>query len=275
MRVYISIDMEGVAGVLDRRQVWRGQDDYAEARSLMAGEANALAEGSFEAGATEVVVNDAHGDMCNLRPSDLHPRVELQIGSGKGPHAMIHRAEGSDVAIFAGYHAAAGTAGAVLEHSYSSTTVAAIRLCGDQVGELELNALVLGSWGVPVALVTGDDLVCTQAEQFLPGVRTVVVKQGFGYRAGRSLSPDAARDRLRAAAAEVVGGALPAVPAPPDAPLSLEVDFLTTAMAEAAALVPGTSRPGPRTVAWTGSTVDEVARMRGVLIALASTALGL
>lgn len=277
MRVFVSIDMEGLAGVLDRRQVWRGQDDFAEARRLMAEEANAVAGGCFDAGAEAVVVNDSHGDMCNLRPSDLDPRVELQIGSGKVPHGMVFAATDCDVAMFVGYHASVGTPGGILEHSYSSSTVTGIRVNGADVGECELNALLLAEQGVPVVLVSGDDKVCAQAAAALPQVRTVTVKQGLGFRAGRSLSPARACELLRTAASEVVAAALSSAPvaSAPVGPYDLELDVVNTAMAEQAALMPRSERRGPRTVAYRADTVDEVYRARGIMTALASSAIGL
>lgn len=274
MRVFVSVDLEGVAGIADRRQVLRGTDDYALARTLMAGEANAVAGAAFDAGAETVVVNDAHGDLCNLRPDEMDERVELQIGSGKSPHAMMFRVDaGFDVALFVGYHARAGTAGGVLEHSYSSATVAALRVDGCEWGETELNAALAGSCGVPVALVSGDDVLCEQIATVLPGVRTVAVKTGLGYRAARSLSPAAARAALAAATRECLAGARPA-PFRPAPPFRLELDFLTTAMAEAAALVPGTSRIAARTVAIDAPSVDALGRYRAVLTALAAGASG-
>jgi D-amino peptidase len=270
MRVHVSIDMEGVAGIVERRQCWRGGDDYALGRDLMAGEANAAVEGAFDAGATEVVVNDAHGDMCNLRPQDLDPRALLQSGQ-KMPDAMVHRAgTDADVVLFVGYHAGPGVREAVLEHAYSSGTVAALRVDGREWGELELNAAVLGVHGVPVAVVTGDDKVCAAAEACLPGVTVVPVKQGLGNRSARSLSPSVARTRIREGVARALAGPWPE-PIPVGGPLRLEVEFLTTLMAESAALLPGSTRTAPRTVAYDAPDVTTLSRARGVLLALAAS----
>jgi D-amino peptidase len=275
MRIYISIDMEGVAGITDRRQVHRGNDDYEHARTLMAGEANAVTAAAFDAGAETVVVNDAHGDLCNLRPGDIDERARLQIGSGKMPHGMIFGADsGIDAALFIGYHAMAGTAGGVLEHSYSSAIVAGIRVNGQDWGEAELNAAILGAHGIPVALVSGDDLLCEQIAKTLPEVTTVVVKDGLGYRAARSMSPAAARAALADATRRALSEPLPA-PFRPATPYHIEVDFLTTAMAEAAALVPGARRAGPRAVAAQSTSIDEIGRYRSVFTVLAGTALGI
>jgi D-amino peptidase len=269
MRVFISIDMEGVAGVVDRRQVWRGTDDFPEARRLMAGEANAVVDGCFAAGATEVVVNDSHGDMSNLVPSEVDPRARLQIGGGKGPHSMVFRADdGFDAAMFVGYHAMAGTCDGVLDHSYASASVSALRIGGEEWGEAQLNAAVLASWGVPLVLVTGDDKVCAQVSASHPGVLTCAVKDGQRNQAARSLSPADARAALRQAAVDALTAPRPAL-VRPSLPTTLEVDLLTTAQADIASLPPGVERIGPRTVRVSADSIDALSRWRGTITTLA------
>src|SRR6266487_1187222 len=148
--VFISVDMEGIAGVAHLRQVWRGSDDYPAARLLMTGEANAAVEGAFAAGATRVVVNDSHGDMENLLPEEMDPRAELLIGSPKAWSIMQGFGPEFDVALFVGYHARAGTEAAVLDHTYSGRLLYDVRLGGNPVDEAELNAALAGTYGVPV-----------------------------------------------------------------------------------------------------------------------------
>jgi D-amino peptidase len=267
--------MEGVAGITDRRQVSRGNDDYEHSRVLMTDEANAVIAGAFEAGAEQVVVNDSHGDHCNLRPEDLDDRARLQIGSVKRPNGMTFGIEsGFDAALFIGYHARAGTASAVLEHSFSSATVSDLRVNGESWGETEFNATVAGNAGVPIVLVSGDDATCRQAARALPGVDVLAVKDGLGYRAARSLSPAEAQRALREAAARAVRSPLPA-PFTPAPPFELEVDLLTTSMTEYAAVVPGARRPRPRTVAATATCVDELARYLATFLDLAVHGLGI
>lgn len=272
MRVFVSIDMEGVAGVSDRRHVDRGSDDFAVHRTLMAGEANAVVAGAAAAGATRILVNDSHGDMANLLPTDLDPRAELVTGSVK-PSGMLAAHQEADVALFVGYHARAGTAAAVLDHSYSSTCVYEIRLNGEPVGEAELNAGVLGSAGIPVALVSGDQTACAQIGAVLPGIRQVVVKQALGHRGAVHLHPERARELLRSATEEVLRGPLP-VPYRPRGPYTVEMDFYLTSMADLAQSVPGSRRTGPRTLAFTSDDLGELARARNALVGLASLAVG-
>ena len=246
--VFVSIDMEGIAGIAHLRQVWRGSDDFPAARKLMTLEANAAVAGAFDGGATGVVVNDSHGDMENLLPEEMDPRAELILGSPKALSMMEGFGPEFDLALFIGYHASAGTQAAVLDHTYSGRLFHEVRLNGEPVSEAELNAAFAGTFGVPVGLITGDDKACAQAAKRLPGIRTVVVKEGFGRNVARSLHPSTAREAIRQAAADAVGGRAELTPHRPPAPFVLEADVATTSCADLCGLAPGVDRAGPRTV---------------------------
>ena len=247
--VFISIDMEGIAGIAHRLQVTRGLGDFAIGRELMTKEANAAIEGSFEGGATSVVVNDSHGDMFNLLQELLDPRAEVILGSPKVPHSMMQGfGPEFDVALFLGYHASAGTEAAVLDHTYYGRLLWDVRVNGESQTEASLNAAVAATFGVPVGLVTGDDKACAQAEKHLPGVRTVVVKQAFGRGVARSLHPEEARGLIRKAAAEVARDLGQFQPIRLEPPFVLEVDVLNTGIADLCSLAPGVQRTGPRTL---------------------------
>ena len=246
--IFVSIDMEGIAGISTLQQVWRGSDDFPASRRLMTLEANAAVEGAFQGGASSVVVNDSHGDMYNLLPEGLDPRAELIIGSPKTLSMMQGFGPDFEVALFVGYHAAAGTQAAVLDHTYSGRLIYEVRLNGEPATEAELNAAFAGTYGVPVGLVTGDDKACAQAAKRLPGIRTVVVKEGYGRNVAKSLHPSAARDAIRKAAAETVAARGELHPYRPGPPFVLEADVANTSAADLCALAPGTDRVGPRTV---------------------------
>jgi len=249
VEVFVSIDMEGIAGIAHIRQVMRGTDDYPRSRELMTEEANAAVGGAFDGGATRVVVNDSHGDMTNLLPDLVDPRAELTLGSPKVPDSMMTGFGANfGCALFVGYHAGAGTEGAILDHTYSGRLLYEVRVNGEQWNETDLNAALAGVYDVPVALVTGDDKCCEQARKRLAGLRTVVVKQGIGRHVATSLSPAVAREEIRRAAAEAVRSAGSLEPFRPDPPFVLEADTANTVSAELCALAPGTDRVGPRTV---------------------------
>lgn len=246
MEVYISVDMEGVAGVVHVDQTRRTGHDYERARRWMTGEANAAVMGAFEGGATAVLVNDSHGDMRNLVLEELDPRAEIISGSLK-PHSMVQGvAAGQAAALFIGYHAGAASQAGILDHTYYGKVVARCRVGGRDWNETAINAAVCGARGVPVALVTGDATTCAQARELIGEVATVAVKEAYTRYSARSISPVAARERIREAAARAVrraaaGELRPFVPA---LPLELAIDFATSACADAAELVPGTTRTG-------------------------------
>ena len=215
MDVFISIDMEGIAGITTLRQTYRGTDDYPWARELMTEEANAAVAGAFDAGIDRVVVSDSHGDMGNLLPARLDQRAELVQGAPKVPFSMMTGIEnGFLCALFLGYHAGAGTQGAILDHTYTGFFVD-VRVNGESWNETHLNAALAGTFGVPVALVVGDRACCDQASARLEGVRTLSVKEGFGFTVGEVAVPGSRPNAhpRRGAGGDPPGGRPPSVPA--------------------------------------------------------------
>jgi len=248
MDVFVSVDMEGVAGVTTTRHVTRGTDDYPLARHLMIEEANAAIAGAFDGGANHVIVSDSHSDMGNLIADRIDPRAQLIVGSPKVPWSMMTGIrEGLACALFVGYHAGGGIQGAVMDHTYTSSFVD-VRVNGETWNETHLNAALAGTFGVPVGLVTGDDKCCEQAAKRLPGVRTVAVKTAIARHVASNVSPELARAKIRLAATEAVRDSAALEPFRADPPFTIEVDLADTAMADVASLPPGTDRTGPRTV---------------------------
>jgi D-amino peptidase len=245
-RVFISVDMEGVAGVATLDQILRGGYGYPRAQELMTAEANAAICGAFAAGAGEVVVNDSHGTMDNLLAAALDPRARLVIGAPK-PSCMVQGiSRDVDVALFIGYHAAASDIG-VLAHTFSSNFTE-LRVNGQPVSEAEVNALFAAHVGVPIGLVTGDDQICGVAEKAFAGVRTVAVKTPHGFAAGESIHPTAACDLIEQAAAEAVREAASLRPLTlPDA-FVVEVEVASQLGADYAANVPRCERVNAHTV---------------------------
>lgn len=248
LSVFISVDMEGIAGITTLRQTFRGTDDYAWGREMMTEEANAAVAGAFDAAARTVVVSDSHGDMGNLLPHKLDPRADLVQGTPKVPYSMMTGIdEGFSLAAFIGYHAAAGTSDAILDHTYTGF-ITDVRVNGETWNETHLNAALAGTFGVPVGFVAGDRACCDQAKQRLPWIRTVAVKEGFGARVGRSQSPAKARAAIRGILREVVKHPEQLEVFLPTGPFTLQVDVINTAVADMCALSPGTVRGGPRQV---------------------------
>jgi D-amino peptidase len=262
MRVYISVDMEGIAGVTHEDQTdpieSRHAGEYNRFRRLMTNEANAAIAGALEAGAESLLVNDSHWLMRNLLAEELNPAAELLSGGPKRLSMVEGIDGGFDAAMFIGYHARAGTRNATIDHTYTSRVYEA-RLNGEPVGELALNAAMAGVHGVPVALVSGDQALAAEARTLLgDGIETVVVKEAVGRFAARSLAPSVACERIRAGAKAALRRKHSLLKIAP--PIRLEVDFALTQMADMAELVPGSSRTGGRTVAYSGDDYREVFR---------------
>jgi D-amino peptidase len=256
MRVYISVDMEGIAGISHDRPTTRGNDGYAAAVALMVGEANAAIEGAWAGGATDVVVNDSHGGMDNLLPADLDPRAVVIQGQkawsmvqGAGPEAGLIGEDPFGVALFVGYHARAGHPSGVIAHTYSSAPTLTT-LDGLPCGETAINAAVLGAWGVPVGLVAGDDRLVEEVAEWLPAADRVIVKRAVGWRAAASVHPSIARDLVRSGAERAVRRAVAGElePLRLSAPVRLEVEYRNGGEADHAAVVPPAERFGDRGV---------------------------
>jgi D-amino peptidase len=248
VKVYISVDMEGVAGIVDWAQCTRTGEDYAIGRHLVLGEVNAVITGALAAGATEILVNDAHSVMRNLVPGQLAGGASYLSGSFK-PWYMMQGLDGSFAAvIFLGYHAAMATPG-ILGHTYNPRAIAEVRIDGTPTGEAGLNALVAQHFAVPVALITGDQYVGPEAEPFCPGIRAVQVKQSISRYAAENLHPNRAHELLTAG----THAALTDLPGPPEIPMPcrVEVDFLSPDMAEQSTWVRGVERVNEGTVRFT------------------------
>ncbi len=266
MRIYISVDMEGVAGVVHEDQTNpldpRCAGEYARFRRLMTEEANAAISGALEGGATRVLVNDSHWTMRNLLAEELHAGAELLSGGPKTFSMMEGIDRGWDLAAFIGYHAKAGTVNAVLDHTYTDI-IQDVRLNGQSVGELGINAALAGAFGVPVGLVSGDQALAAETKALLgDGVRTVQVKEAVSRHAARSLPPARAcaliREGMCQAVAQTSKGNPRSRPFVVASPISVEVDFERTVQADHAAMAPGFERRGPRTVGFSHQSYVEV-----------------
>ncbi len=270
MNVYLSVDMEGIAGISHPDPTRRADAGYPAAVALMVGEANAAIEGAFDGGASEVLVNDSHGGMFNLAPAELDPRATLLQGqkawsmvAGAGPLTDGEPAR-FGVALFVGYHARAGHPTGTIAHTYSGRPVET-RLNGRPTGEYGLNAVCLGAWGVPVGLVAGDDALAAEVADWLPWAERVVVKRAAGTSAAASLHPARARELVRAGARRAIeraaaGELRPLVVEPP---VTIEVDYGRAIEADYAAIAPLCERIGDRTVRI--AAADAVTAYRGFL----------
>jgi D-amino peptidase len=250
MRVFISSDMEGTAGIVDWSQCRGPGTEYEIGRRLLLGEVNAAIKGATEGGATYVLVNDAHGAMANLPPDALD--ADYVSGRHK-PRYMMQGLDGSfDAIFFVSYHGSMGTNG-VLSHTYNPRAVYEVRLNGIPVGEAGVNLLVAQALDVPIVLVTGDQVTIEETQRVLPDVVGVVVKDAVTRFAASSLTPLEACRAVHEGARAAVTALAERVPTPViSAPYRLEVDWLTADMAEMASWIGNVERIDARTVAIAG-----------------------
>jgi len=252
VKVFISFDMEGVAGITDWSQCRAPGQPYEEGRRLLLGEVNAAIDGALAAGATEIVCNDSHGTMSNLDPELLHGQARYVSGRHK-PLYMMQGLDGTaDVVFMVGYHGSISGESSVLSHTYNPSVVSHVTLNGARVGESGINALAALAHRVPVGLITGDQHTAGEADPFLAGAERVVVKESLTRFGADSVHPEAARAMIADGARRAVERAPGLEPPSIQLPTALEVHMQTADMAEVASWVRGTERTGTRTVTIAG-----------------------
>ncbi|MDX6593802.1 MAG: D-amino peptidase [Gaiellales bacterium] len=247
MKVFLSSDIEGTAGIVDWGQVL-GSGEYEMGRRLLQDEVNAAIDGAVDAGAAEIVVNDSHWTMQNLLPAELHAGASCISGKHKPLYMMEGLDDSFDAVFFVAYHGSISAETAILSHTYNPFAVYDVKLNGVAVGESAINALVALHHGVPVAMITGDDATVAEAEPFMPGIEGVVVKRSISRFAAHSLHPHEACRLIREGASRAVSGLGALRPPAISLPARLDVTLLTADMAEMATWVGGVERTGVRAV---------------------------
>lgn len=246
MRIYISVDMEGITGLVDRDDVQPDGRDYERGRSMMAQDVNAAVRGAVAAGATEVLVNDAHGPMRNLLPEALHPAARLVRGKPKKMTMLEGLTAQDDAAVLVGYHARAGALG-VLSHSFMGHEIEDIWLDGRPVGEIGLAHATAGALGVPVVALTGDDTACAEMTAWDESVATVPVKYARDRFAAELRPAEEARRAIEETVAEALSPA-PKRPAAPEGESALSVRWQSASVPAVLLGIPGVTATDSRTV---------------------------
>jgi D-amino peptidase len=259
LKVLISADMEGVGGV----STWSIQAgskgrEYEKFRVLMTREVNAAVAGAYDAGATEVVVGDSHGDAQNIDVELLDPRVRL-IRAWPRPLGMMQGVDASfGAVVFVGYHAAEGRAAATLSHSFSGTVE--VELDGVPVPEAGFNAAIAGDFGVPVVFLSGDQTICEDARKLLGPIETAVVKEATGFYSATMIHPDEAQKRIREGVRRGVERRKEIKPYRIAHPVTLKIRYNSTVEAEVVAMLPGVERPAGNVVLFRGKDMVEVSK---------------
>jgi len=242
-KVFISVDMEGITGVVNWEDVSRTGKDYDYFRRIMSLEANAAVEGALAAGATEIVVRDSHGSARNILPELLNPRARLLRDWSGGPLVMMEGIDETfDAVIFIGYHAKAGTVDALLDHT-SSGNVTDVSINGVSLPEAGYNALIAGHFGVPVVFVAGDRAICNQVQALFGTVETVAVKEGIGS-AALTLHPEVSRERIRAGVQRALSNLSRFKPYDLGAPYTLVLTMKDEVVVYNGSFYPGAERTG-------------------------------
>lgn len=260
LKVYISADMEGIAGVVSGDQLGPTGFEYGRAREFMTGEVLAAIAGAREAGATEIVVSDSHGNGESLLIDQFPDDVRI-VRSWPRPLMMM---EGIDstfaAAIFIGYHASTTSPAGVRAHTISSANLASVSLNGVAVPEAGINAAIAGRFGVPVVLISGDDVAVEETRRLLGDVEGAVVKRAISFHSASTMTPKAAqqliRERVKAALARR-GELKPYIVR---APVTLDVTFKNYRPAEVLAYLPIVQRTSAHSIRFTGRDIVEVSR---------------
>ena len=257
MDIYISTDMEGVGGVVSLEQVTPGRAEHALSARLQMGEINAAVEGALEGGAERIVVADLHWHGRNFPVDCLHPRAEYVTGSSSAKVRFPLLDDSFAGMLCIGYHARAGTQGAVLSHTMSFDAWRRFSVNGVEMGELGMDAAWAGLCGVPVLLVSGDQYVCTEARELLGEIETPQVKHALGRFRAAVVAPEVARARIKEAARRAVKLA-EKKPFLPEPPYVIEVAFNRIELADGKSFDPGAERTDPFTIRYRGDDLNEL-----------------
>ena len=250
MKILVSVDMEGISGVVAAAHTERDGHDYEMARRLMTLEANAAVEGAFDAGATEVVVSDSHGTFLNLLPELLDSRAQLASGQPKYQSMFSTLDPGYAAVVCVGYHSRAGDPG-VHDHTINDAVVADLQINGVPASELMVNAGMAAVHGVPVVMGAGDDAFTAHAEAVIPGIETATVKWHLSRTSARMLSPANARSLIREKTRLGVERRGTIQPLAHSLPVTFRITFRYTVMAEVASWMPGVQRVDGLSVEYT------------------------
>jgi D-amino peptidase len=269
MRIMISADMEGATGVTWSGDVKPGTEQWQRFRRMFTGDVNACVAGLFDGGATEVLVNEAHSTQRNLLLEELDARARMLTGKHKPLSMMQGIDSGVDGVVFLGYHAGAGMDG-VLSHTYLPNSITGVWLDGVHASEGRLNTALAAEYGVPVLLVTGDDLTCVDAAEYAPNAQLVAVKECVSRYAAICAPP-------RHTAAEIAAGAKAGMAVAgrgehKSVPHRIEVEFDATHLAHAAAVVPTVELVGVRRVGFEAPTMTAAMQAFKVVTAIAAGA---
>jgi D-amino peptidase len=267
LKVYISVDMEGVGGVSSWQvQALPDGREYQQFRRLMTEEVNAAIGGAFDAGATEVLVADSHGDAQNLDVELLDRRARLIRAWPRPLLTMAGIDTSFDAALLLGYHAGAGEPDAVLSHTMSSKRLVGMKLNGKPASEAVFSAAVAGDFGVPVVFLSGDQTAGQEARDDLGAIHTVAVKQASGFFSATMMHPEESRRLIREGVRQAIQDRGRSKVFRVPSPVQMELTLKDTVAAELLSYLPQVSRPQGNTIVFTARNMTEVAKFLNVVL---------
>lgn len=273
MKILISTDIEGVAGVFHSEQVRPGNGEYERARVWMTGEANAAIAGAFAGGATDILVNDSHGGFRNLLPDQLDPRARVVLGKPRYLGMMGGLEESCDAVMMVGYHSRAQGRG-ILAHTMNSFAFARVLINGQELGEAGLYGALAGELGVPVIMASGDNVFIEETRPLFPHAQWVQTKIAHGQGSGITLSPEVSRQAITAAAETavraVVNHTSGTAPMHITAPIECQLQTQTAALADLFCTWPTLTRVDGVTLRFTADSMQSAIRMLNSLSAMSS-----
>lgn len=253
VRVFISVDMEGIGGIAHGDMTSADGAEYSRGRDLTVGEVNAAIEGALAGGATEILVNDSHGSMRNVRIEQLHPSARLISNNSKPLGMMQGISADFDAVFFIGYHSMAGRPG-IMAHT-GTGTIGGIAVNGRLMSEGGMNARVAGAFGVPVALATGDEAFVEEIQTLVDGeLETVSVKRAIRTQTAELLHPEECRRLIRAAAERAMERLSTFQPTRPQEPATVEIAYTRQDLADIASIIPTVERMGLYSVQFTSDS---------------------
>lgn len=260
LKVFISVDMEGIGGVVTDQQLGPTGFEYARFREFMTAEAMAAVEGAKQAGATEIVIADSHGNMQNLLIERFPADVQIVRASPR-PLSMMQGIDSTfDAAIFIGYHSGTANPAGVRAHTISSARYAGIDLNGAPAAESRINAAIAGYFGVPVVLISGDDVATAELKAVLGDVETAVVKRAIGFHSAITMTPEAAQNLIRTRTRAAIERRTSFKPYVLRSPVRLDLTFKSYRPAEMLAYLPIVERTTSHAIRYSGRNMIEVMR---------------
>lgn len=260
LKVFISVDMEGVVGAVTGDQLGPTGFEYERYRGFMTAEVNAAIEGARAAGAAEILVADSHGNGENLLIEKLPKDVQV-VRSWPRPLGMMQGIDASfDAVLFVGYHAGTTSPEGVRAHTFSSANLADVRLNGTSLPEAGFNAAVAGHFNVPVVMISGDEAAVKEAQRHLGPIEGAVVKWAYSFHAARTLAPEAAYELIRDKARRAVARRAEIRPFKPKSPPVLELRFKSYRPSEVLAYLPIVERIDAHAIRFRGRDILEVTR---------------